>query len=331
MDQQPKIFISEPINAKGMAMLEAKAILIQAADTSKETAIALIKDADAAILRATTLFDKEVIDEAVNLKIIARTGIGVDNVDLKTAGENGIIVCNTPGTNDETVAEHVLAIVLAFAKQIITMDRAVRAQRWKERFSDRQIDIKGKRIGLIGYGNIGKATAQKCKALGMEVWVFDPFIKNGNEGITQVTDVNAIFKECDFVSLHCPSLPATKNLVNEHTLSLMKASAYLINTSRGDLVHEQALIEHLKNKKIAGAALDVFKQEPLDASSPLLELSNLLLSPHVAGSTRESNERIAVAAVQAVLDTLNGKTPQHICNSNYLRSENLRTVLNYDR
>jgi len=331
MNHQPKIFISEPINSKGMEMLEGKAILIQATDTSKETAISLIKDADAAILRATTLFDKDVIDQGVKLKIIARTGIGVDNVDLKIAGEKGIIVCNTPGTNDETVAEHVLAIVLAFAKQIIRLDMAVRKQQWQERFSTHQIDIKGKRIGLIGYGNIGKATAHKCKALGMEVWVFDPFIKNENEGITQVTDVNKIFKECDFVSLHCPSLPATRNLVNEHTLSLMKASAYLINTSRGELVDEQALVEHLKNGKIAGAALDVFKQEPLNASNPFLELSNVLLSPHVAGSTRESNERIATAAVQAVLDTLNGKTPQHICNSNYLKSENLRTALNYDR
>jgi D-3-phosphoglycerate dehydrogenase len=319
MDQQPKIFISEPIHSKGMAMLEGKAILIHAADTSKETAISLIKDADAAILRATTLFDKDVIDQGVKLKIIARTGVGLDNVDLKTAGEHGIIVCNTPGTNDETVAEHVVAIVLAFAKQIIPLDLAVRKQRWKERFSPRQIDIKGKRIGLIGYGNIGKATAHKCKALGMEVWVFDPFIKNGNEGVTHVTDLNEIFKNCDFVSLHCPALPATRNMVNEHTLSLMKASAYLINTSRGELVDELALIGYLKNRKIAGAALDVFRQEPVDASNPLLNCPNVLLSPHVAGSTRESNERIAMAAVQAVLDTLNGKTPQHICNSEYLR------------
>jgi Phosphoglycerate dehydrogenase and related dehydrogenases len=315
MNQLPKVFISEPIHPKGMAMLDGKAILIQAADTAKETAMALIKDADAAILRATTLFDKEVISQGVHLKIIARTGVGLDNVDLKAAGENGIIVCNTPGTNDETVAEHVVAVVLAFAKQIIPLNTAVREQRWEERFSLRQMDIKGKRIGLIGYGNIGKATACRCKALGMEVWVFDPFVKNGYEGVTQVTDIDDIFRECDFVSLHCPALPDTRNLVNANKLSLMKASAYLINTSRGELVDEDALIACLKNGKIAGAALDVFKQEPVAASHPLLQLPNVLLSPHVAGSTRESNERIATAAVQAVLDTLNGITPPHICNS----------------
>jgi D-3-phosphoglycerate dehydrogenase / 2-oxoglutarate reductase len=331
MDHQPTIFISEPIHPKGMAMLQGKAILIQATDTSKETAISLIKEADAAILRATTLFDKEVIEHGVKLKVIARTGIGVDNVDLKAAGEHGIIVCNTPGVNDETVAEHVLAIVLAFSKQLIALDLAVRKQRWKERFSARQMDIKDKRIGLIGYGNIGKATARKCKALGMEVWIHDPFIKNVQEDFTLVPDINEIFKECDFVSLHCPSLPATKNLVNEQTLSLMKTSAYLINTSRGELVDEQALTEHLKNGKIGGAALDVFRQEPLDASSALLDLPNVLLSPHVAGSTRESNERIAMAAVQAVLDTLHGKTPKHICNSNYLQADNVRMVPGYDR
>lgn len=315
---QPTIFISEPIHAKGMAMLEGKAILIQAPDTLKATALSLIKDADAAILRATTLFDKEVIEQGVKLKIIARTGVGLDNVDLKAAGEHGIIVCNTPGTNDETVAEHVVALVLALAKQIIPMDMAVRQQRWKERFSPRQMDVKGKRIGLIGYGKIGKATARRCRALGMEVWVFDPFTKIGNEGITHVTDIDEIFATCDFVSLHCPALPATKNLVNKHTLSLMKAGAYFINTSRGELVDETALIECLKQQKIAGAALDVFIKEPIDASNPLLHLPNVILSPHVAGSTRESNERIATAAVQAVLDTLNGKTPQHICNREYL-------------
>ncbi|MES2653108.1 MAG: hydroxyacid dehydrogenase [Bacteroidota bacterium] len=320
MEHLPKIFISEPINAKGMRMLKDKAELIHASDTSKETAMRLIQDADAVILRATTIFDKEVIEKGTRLQIIARTGVGIDNVDLKAAGERDILVCNTPGTNDDTVAEHVLAIILALAKQLVTMDKAVREQNWFERFSPRQFDIKDKKIGLIGYGRIGKATAIKCKNLGMQVYVYDPYVLPDDNRVHYVEHLDELFSTCDFVSLHCPSLPSTRNMVNARTLALMKEHAYLINTSRGELIDEADLVVCLKAKQIAGAALDVFKNEPLPLSHPFHQLDNLLLSPHVAGSTKESNERIAVAAVQAVLDTLAGKLPENICNGQFLKS-----------
>lgn len=315
----------------GMQMLKDKAVLMLAPDTTKETAIELIKDADAVILRATTIFDKEVITHGTRLKIIARTGVGIDNLDLQAASENGIMVCNTPGTNDETVAEHVLAIILALSKQIVTMDTAVRQQDWQKRFSLKQMDIKGKKIGIIGYGRIGRATASKCKLLGMEVYAYDPFIAEEDRDIHYVHEVNTIFKQCDFVSLHCPALPATKNMINKNSLSLMKKDAYLINTSRGELVDENDLIDCLYHKKIAGAALDVFKNEPLPLSHAFHKLSNLLLSPHVAGSTKESNERIAVAAVQAVLDTFSGKLPADICNPECLEQANLRTKMVWEK
>lgn len=319
MENLPKIFLSEPINAKGMRMLKDKAELIHAQDTTKETAMRLIHNADAAILRATTIFDKEVIEKGTRLQIIARTGVGIDNVDLKAAGENGIMVCNTPGTNDDTVAEHVLAIILAMAKQLVTMDKAVREEQWFERFSPRQFDIRDKKIGLIGYGRIGKATALKCRCLGMKVYIYDPYVLPVDNKVHYVEQLDELFASCDFVSLHCPSLPSTRNMVNARTLSLMKEDAYLINTSRGDLIDEAELVACLKAKQIAGAALDVFRDEPLPLSHPFHQLDNLLLSPHVAGSTKESNERIAVAAVQAVLDTLAGKIPQNICNGEFLK------------
>lgn len=318
MKELPKVFISEPINPKGMEMLEGKVRVVIAPDTRKETALALIKDADAAILRATTIFDSDVIREGVHLRAIVRTGIGVDNVDLQCAGERGIYVCNTPGTNDETVAEHAVAMILAFAKQIMFMDNAVRTQNWKERFSINQVDIKNKRIGIIGYGNIGFATARFCTSLGMRVMAYDPFIIKAGVGVEMTDDLETLFKESDFISLHCPSTPLTQKLISSKYLQLMKPGAYLVNTSRGDLINEDDLVLALKENRIAGAALDVFSEEPLPANSPLLELSNIILSPHVAGSTKESNERIAIAAAQAVLDTLAGKTPKHICNMEYL-------------
>ncbi len=317
MKELPKVFISEPINSKGIEMLQGKARIVIAPDTRKETALELIGDADAAILRATTIFDKEVISKGAKLKAIVRTGVGIDNVDIRFAGENGIFVCNTPGTNDETVAEHAVAMILAFAKQIIIMDRAVRSQNWKERFSPNQIDIKNKKVGIIGYGNIGLATAHFCKCLGMQVIVYDPFIDHTNLKVVITDDLEVIFKESDFVSLHCPSTPLTYKFINSRYLNLMKRTAYLINTSRGDIVDEAALVNALAENRIAGAALDVFKEEPLASNSSLLKFPNVILSPHVAGSTKESNERIAIAAAQAIIDTFNGKTPLNVCNMEY--------------
>lgn len=325
MKYLPKVFISEPIDIKGIEMLKGKAEIIVSPDTKKETALSLIGDADAVILRATTTFDREVIEKATNLKIIVRTGIGVDNVDLKFAGENGIFVCNTPGTNDETVAEHVVAMILAFAKQIILMDQAVRNQNWKERFSPNQIDVKNKRVGIIGYGNIGFATAHFCKCLGMQVTAYDPFITHTGSEIKLTDSIETIFRESDFVTLHCPSTPLTHKFIGAKYLGLMKKGAYLINTSRGDLIDETALVTALRENRISGAALDVFKEEPLAADSQLLQFPNVILSPHVAGSTKESNERIAMAAAQAVLDTIDGKIPMNICNLDYYTNLNVNT------
>jgi len=317
MNKLPIVFVSEPINAKGVNMLKGQVSLVLAPDTTKQTALALIRDADAAILRATTVFDPEIIEAGAKLKVIVRTGIGVDNVDLKYAARKGIFVCNTPGNNDETVAEHVVGMILALAKQIILMDQSVRTLDWNKRFSAEQMDIKNKKLGIIGYGKIGQVTAHFCRCLGMQVTAYDPYISKEGLQANMSGDIESIFRESDFVSLHCPSTPITRKFIDARYLGLMKKTAFLINTSRGDLINEEALVAALRDNKIAGAALDVFKAEPLTADNPLLGFPNVLLSPHVAGSTKESNERIAVAAAQAVLDTLAGKIPKNICNMEF--------------
>lgn len=313
----PKIFISEPINKQGMDILGDQVEILLAPDTRKETALIMIKDADAAILRATTRFDSEVIEAGIKLKAIVRTGVGLDNVDMKFAGEKGIYVCNTPGTNDETVAEHVVAMVMALSKQVIVMDRAVREQRWQERFSPMQRDVKNKMLGIIGLGKTGLATARFCSNLGMNVVAYDPYVINPLPAISQTNDLDQLFRTADFITLHCPSTPITHHMVGNRLLSMMKPGACLINASRGDLVEEDALVQALSQNQIAGAAIDVFEREPLPAGHPLMAFPNVILSPHVAGSTTESNERIATAATQAVMDTLAGLVPKHICNLDY--------------
>jgi D-3-phosphoglycerate dehydrogenase len=317
MKELPIVIISEPIHPVGMDMLKGKVRIKIAPDTLKATAMSMAGDADAVILRATTVFDKEVIDRCVRTKVIARTGVGVDNVDLRYAGEKGIYVCNTPGTNTETVAEHVAAMILALSKQVIFMDRAVRLGRWQERFSPAQRDLKGKKLGIVGLGKTGLATARLCQGLGMEVLAYDPFVSRVEGGIVMTSELSALFRDSDFVSLHCPATAETHRFIGKAFLESMKPEAFFINASRGDLVDPDALVAVLKEGTIAGAALDVFENEPPALDNPLLGLSNVILSPHVAGSTRESNERIAIAAVQAVLDVLEGKTPANICNLNF--------------
>lgn len=327
MRQLPTVFISEPIHQAGVDMLQAKARIIAAPDTRRETAMDMIPEAEVAILRATTQFDREVIGRGKRLKAIVRTGIGVDNVDLKTAGERGIYVCNTPGTNTETVAEHVVAMILALSKQVLLMDRAVRSQHWHERFSPGQRDVKDKKVGIVGLGKTGMATSRLCKGMGMEVLGFDPYVSHADGAIQFTNDLSRLFRESDFISLHCPSTPLTHKFIGSAYLELMKKDACLINASRGDLVDQEALVKVLCERRIAGAALDVFEKEPPAADNPLLSLPNVILSPHVAGSTLESNERIAIAAVQAALDTLDGKIPRHICNLHYFPADQKEKLL----
>ncbi len=316
---KPKVFVSEPINEKGLALLEGHASFIFAPDTTKETAIKLVADADAAILRATTIFDRSVIEAGKRLKVIARTGVGYNNVDLEAADECGIYVCTTPGTNNRTVAEHTIAMIFALAKQVGMMDSAVREGHWLKRFSSHQIDLHQKMLGLIGMGAIGQCVAQMAIGMGMQVQAFDPYYSGGVPGVIQVDELDRIFEASDFLSLHCPSTPKTRHLINAETLGRMKPSAYLINTSRGDLVNEQDLTTALQKGVIRGAAIDVFTQEPPLPSSPLLQLPNVIVSPHVAGSTVESNERIAMMAAQAVKDVLDDLIPKAVVNAPKLK------------
>jgi D-3-phosphoglycerate dehydrogenase len=308
----PKVLLSEDINDKGKELLKGKVEILIAPDTGKETAIRLVQDVEGVILRATTRFDAEVIEKAKKLKVIARTGVGVDNVDIEAATKKGILVCNFPGMNNLSVAEHTIVMLMALARQVVNMHRAVKEGKWSERFSPDQIEVAGKTIGIIGMGKIGRLVAQKCRdGLGMEVLAYDPFVAEKQKtGFRFTENPEELFRKADFVSLHVPSLPATRGMVSRKLLDQMKRSAFLINTSRGELIDEPALTEMLQNSIIKGAALDVFTEEPLPAQNPLLHLHNVILSPHCAGSTWESNVRIAAAAAQAVLDVLEGRLPE---------------------
>lgn len=315
--KKPKILLSEDIHPQGKSLLIDKFELIIAPDTSEATLLRIVPDVFGIILRATSKVNRNVIQQAHNLKVIARTGVGVDNVDIEAASERGIYVCNTPGMNDCTVAEHTVALILGLAKQLFHMDHAVRTRQWQERFSEKQIEVAGRTLGLIGFGAIGMLVARKCGwGLGMKILVYDPYFHGEikDDFITFTGNLEKLFIESDFISIHAPNVPETRGLVSRKLLALMKETTYLVNTSRGELIDEQALIEMLQGKKIAGAALDVFQKEPLPADSPFNQMKNVILTPHVAGSTWESNVRIAKSAAIAVIDMFEGRTPEFVYN-----------------
>ena len=273
-----------------------------------------IKDAEAILLSTAYKMTRDVISSASKLKVISRTGVGVDNVDVSAATEKGILVLNTPQANSVSVAEHTVAMIIAISKQLLMYDSELRAGNFKIRRNNKAVDIDGKTLGLIGCGRIGRFAAEKCSAaFGMHIIGYDPYITEA-EGITMYKDIEEVFKRADYISLHIPLTPETKNLVGDKLLSLMKPTAYIINTARGGIIDEQALAQKLKNEEIAGAALDVLESEPPAIDNPLLGLKSVILTPHTAALTKECSARVAYEAALGIADYLNGSTPKFVFN-----------------
>ncbi len=278
-----------------------------------------MKDAEAVLLSTAYQMTGEVIAKAGKLKVISRTGVGVDNVDVKAATAKGVLVLNTPEANSISVAEHTLALIVAVSKQLVMYDSELRAGNFKIRRTNKSKDIDGKTLGLIGCGRIGRFTAEKCKAaFNMQIIGYDPYIKE-LPGITLYEDIEEIFKRADYISLHIPLTEETRGLVGEKLLSLMKPSACIINTARGGIIDEMALAQALKEERIAGAALDVLESEPPKEDNPLLPLKNVILTPHSAALTKECSARVAHEAALGISEYLKGNTPKFVFNKELVR------------
>ncbi|MCS7173800.1 MAG: phosphoglycerate dehydrogenase [Armatimonadetes bacterium] len=249
---------------------------------------------------------------APRLRVIARVGVGVDTIDLQAATELGVVVTNTPGANAEAVAELAFGLMIVLARGILSADRGVREGRWVRPFG---VELFGKCLGVVGFGHIGQAVARRGVGFGMEVVASDPLVDPEvarTLGVALVPFPEVVAR-ADFLTLHVPLLPETQYLVGEAELRRMKPTAYLINTSRGGVVDEAALTRALQEGWIAGAACDVFEEEP-PVRSPLLQAPNVVLTPHVGGHTREAAARAARQATEQVLAVLRGERPPHVVN-----------------
>ena len=312
-----KVVIPQDITEAGKAFLREKGYEVYVGNEKIDTESIkkIIKDADALLVR-TALYSKEIIAAAPNIKVISRHGVGVDNIDVEFCTRRWIWVTFTPQSNAISVAEHAIGLILALAHNFVVMDQETRKGNWEIRNQLKGSDLVGKTLGIVGLGRIGCIVAQKASAgFDMKVIGYDPFAKDGVIScVTSVKSVEEVFSQADYVSLHIPSLPETRGMINMRLFSLMKKSAAFINCSRGDLVNEADLYKALTEGVIRSAGIEVFVEEPAKADNPLFTLKNIIVTPHSAALTQESMDRMGLHAAMGIDDVFNGKVPQWAVN-----------------
>lgn len=308
-----KVLLPQPILPEGYAYLRERGYeVVDGQGFAEDDILADIPDCDAMIVRTAKITGK-ILDAAARLKIIARHGAGYDNVDLDRARRNGVLVTTAGGANAISVAELAIFYMLHCSRRFKAVMAHCKEDYRYAKMGIQKTELEGKTLGLIGTGNIGKLVAKKA-ALGfdMRVLAYDPFTKEVPEYIQLVEERDRIFRESDYVSLHVPATRETIHSVSDREFDMMKETAFLINTARGAIVEEAALIRALEAKKIAGAGLDTVEQEPFDLNSPLLNMENVLVAPHIGGATIEASTRSSLACAQAIDDFFSGRTPSFI-------------------
>lgn len=312
-----KVLIPQDIVEEGKSYLRQRGYEIKMGSGDTVEAIKRdVADCDA-ILARTAPFTAEVLEAGKRLKVIARHGVGVDNIDTKRAAELGIYVTNAPESNSNTVAELALGFVIALARNLVTGDKATRKGDFSFRNRKLGLDLEGKTLGILGLGKIGRRVALKaCHGLGMRVIGYDPFLTNKDfpPEVERKEDRDNIFSESDLVSVHVPSTNETKKSIGLREFKLMKPTAFFLNLARGDLVIEDELVKALQEGMISGAGLDVYEVEPPRKNHPLFTLDNVILTPHNASHTKECMMRMAVHAAQGIDEVLNGKSPTWAVN-----------------
>ena len=327
-----KVLVSDKMSQDGIDVLNAAdgIQVVYKTNLSPEDLIKELQDTDALIIRSSTKVTKEVFAAVDKLKIIGRAGIGVDNIDCNTATERGVIVVNTPSGNATTTAEHAIAMLMSLSRHIPQADKSMNGGKWeKSKFTG--IEVTGKVLGVFGYGNIGKITADRAQGLKMRVMVFDPFLtaeiaaKNGVELVTK----EKLFERADYITVHVPLNDSTRNLINKNTIETMKTGVRIINCARGGIVNESDLIEGLDSGKIAGAAIDVFEEEPPPQDNPLLKHDSVICTPHLGASTAEAQVNVAVQVAEQIRDYLISGEIRNSLNCPSISSEMVKVLSPY--
>ncbi len=302
-----KVILTDKLNEKAIEILKEAGLEVNVAwDLPKEELPQIIGDYDAIIVRSATKVRGLLLEKAVNLKVIGRAGVGLDNIDLETTMQRGIKVVNTPAATTNSVAELALTMVLASTRDVVKGTCEIKAnpesfKTMKKELFSREID--GKILGLIGTGRIGTSLAVKCKALGMDAIGYDKFAPE-NPVVDMKNSMEEILQNADYISLHLPLTDETKHMIGKDQLNLMKSGSVLINCARGGIVDEQEAYEALVSGQLGYYCTDVFEIEPPDADNPLLKHAHVIVSPHIGAQTKEGNERASIQAAERVIEAL---------------------------
>ena len=309
--------MTDGLEAEAVAKLRA-AHEVDLIDAPPERLLELIRSYDAIVVRSRTKVTTEVIERGAKLKVIARAGVGVDNIDVAAATRRGVPVVNAPAASTISVAELTLAHMLSLARQIPQAHGSTSAGRWEKKGFE-GTELFGKTLGLVGSGRIGAEVASRAKAFGMRTIAYDPYLPAAvaaERGI-ELVSLEALLLDADFVSIHAALTDETRHLIGAKQLSLMKRSAFLVNCARGGIVDESALAASLRNEELAGAALDVYETEP-PVGSPILAAKHTSLTPHLGAATREAQIRVGETIAEEVLRVLAGENPRFVVNREVL-------------
>jgi D-3-phosphoglycerate dehydrogenase / 2-oxoglutarate reductase len=319
----PKVLIIQPFHDEGMKLFEARPdVSCEVVDGALEELVEKIADVDGVTVRTSPL-PAAVIERAERLKVVSRHGVGYDNIAVDALTRRGIPLAIAADANATAVAEHTLYFMLALAKQGLRYDRATREGQWAVRNSLDAVDLLGRRVLIMGFGRIGREVAKRCAAFGMAVMVYDPYVQanviEAAGDFRSVPDFEAVLPETDVLSVHMPLGVESRGLIGAAELAALPAHAFVINAARGGIIDETALHDALTSGKIAGAALDVFDQEPPPEDHPLFALPNVILSPHSAGLSKEAAIRMAISTARNVLAGIDGKLdPSMVVNREVL-------------
>lgn len=301
-----KIFVADDVSENGLEPLRAAGFMVE-----KRTGLApgdlreAIREYDGLVVRSETKVTADVMDGALRLRVVGRAGVGVDNIDVVAATARGIAVMNAPDGNTITTAEHTIALLVALARRVPQANASLKAGRWdRKRFIG--VELRGKTLGVIGLGRIGRVVADRARAFGMNVVAYDPFVApdHARDLEVQIAPLDEVFARADFLTVHTPLTTETRGVVGAHAFALMKPGVRIINCARGGLIDERALLAALKEGKVAGAALDVFEQEPPPVDHPLLALDEVIVTPHLGASTTEAQEGVALTVAEQMRDYL---------------------------
>lgn len=310
-----KVLVTEPLAEEGVERLRRQVEVDVKPDLGRDQLLDMIDEYDAIIVRSATKLDQELLERADRLKVIGRAGVGVDNVDVEAATRLGITVVNAPQSNVIAAAEHTLGLMLALARKIPPADASLRSGEWRrEHFEG--VELHGKTLGILGLGRVGTLVAQRASAFGMRLVAFDPYVSKNRAsqlGIVMVPTVEDLCRQADFITVHLPKTSETMRMIAEREFSLMKPGVRIVNTARGGIIDEDALLSALKEGRVAGAGLDVFDEEP-PRRGPLFDLEQVVVTPHLGAATEEAQKKAGSAIAEQVLLALRGEFAPYAIN-----------------